>query len=236
MPTVCDLIKVATPKTDGISILPTLLGEPNRQAQHAYLYWEFKEKGGRRAVLQDGWKGVALDTNKMGLDSFELYDLSKDPGEMDNIASAHPDRVEAVINVSVPYMPWPMQPTELFKAIYADRFFYMLYFQKADIVEQELEADLDLTLRTILWGGSGEMLQTPTEPGDLPPLEGTGLLETWSSSTPIPVGLPEWLTPADHAHYIEQFTTSGFFGPIGWYRNLDADWELTRDLPAPSMP
>ena len=30
--------------------------------------------------------------------------------------------------------------------------------------------------------------------------------------------------------------TSGFFGPISWYRNLDADWALTKDLPAPPMP
>lgn len=153
-----------------------------------------------------------------------------------DLARFHANRVEAVINVSVPYTPWPMQPTELFKAAYADRFFYMLYFQKAKIVEEELEADLDLTLRTILWGGSGEMLRTPTDPADLPPLEGTGLLETWSASEPIPAGLPEWLTSADHAHYIGQFATSGFFGPISWYRNLDADWELTRDLAAPSMP
>jgi pimeloyl-ACP methyl ester carboxylesterase len=152
-----------------------------------------------------------------------------------DLARFHPDRVEAVINVSVPYTPWPMKPTELFKAVYADRFFYILYFQKAEIVEQELEADLDLTLRTILWGGAGEMLQTPVDPADLPPLEGTGLLETWTASTPIPDSLPEWLTPDDHAHYIAQFATSGFFGPTSWYRNLDANWELTRDLPAPSM-
>ena len=52
----------------------------------------------------------------------------------------------------------------------------------------------------------------------------------------MPDGLPDWLTPDDHARYVEQFTTSGFFGPISWYRNLDADWELTKDLPAPPMP
>lgn len=45
-------------------------------------------------------------------------------------------------------------------------------------------------------------------------------------------GLPR----ADLDRYVEQFSTSGFFGPISWYRNLDDDFELTRDLPAPSMP
>jgi epoxide hydrolase A/B len=36
--------------------------------------------------------------------------------------------------------------------------------------------------------------------------------------------------------YVGQFTASGFFGPLSWYRNLDADFEITRDLRAPAMP
>ncbi|MFT4618354.1 MAG: pimeloyl-ACP methyl ester carboxylesterase, partial [Halioglobus sp.] len=44
-----------------------------------------------------------------------------------DLARYHPDRVSGLINVSVPFTPWPMQPTELFRATYHDRFFYMLY-------------------------------------------------------------------------------------------------------------
>ena len=153
-----------------------------------------------------------------------------------DLARFHPDRVAGVVNVSVPYTPWPMKPTDLFRAVYGDRFFYMLYFQEVGPVENELEADIDRSLRTILWGGSGEMARPPTDPAELPPLDGTGLLDAWTGSIRVPDGLPEWLPAADQARYVEQFTASGFFGPISWYRNLDADWKLTKDLPAPPMP
>lgn len=153
-----------------------------------------------------------------------------------DLARFHPDRVAGVINVSVPYTPWPMQPTELFRAAYADRFFYMLYFQEVGPVEAELDADIARSLRTIIWGGAGEMARPPTPPEELPPLEGNGLLDTWADGVDIADHLPPWLAEEDFAHYVEQFTASGFFGPISWYRNLDADWELTKDLPAPAMP
>ena len=154
-----------------------------------------------------------------------------------DLARFHPDRVTAVVNVSVPYTPWPMQPTELFRATYGDRFFYMLYFQPVGPAETELDADIARSLRTIIWGGSGEMARPPVAPDDLPPLDGTGLLDTWADGVSgLPDGLPPWLDRADFDHYVEQFTASGFFGPISWYRNLDTNWEMTRDLPAPPMP
>jgi pimeloyl-ACP methyl ester carboxylesterase len=153
-----------------------------------------------------------------------------------DLARFHPDRVAAVVNVSVPYTPWMQRPTDQFREQFGDRFFYMLYFQELDLAENELEADLERSLLTILWGGSAEMHRPSTEPVDLPPLAGSGLLETWTSGAPIPDRLPAWLPRADLDHYIEQYTTSGFFGPISWYRNLDDDFELTRGLPAPSMP
>ena len=153
-----------------------------------------------------------------------------------DLARFHPERVNGLINVSVPYTPWPMRPTDLFRATYGDRFFYMLYFQLPELAEKELDVDVARSLRAIIWGGSGETAGPPPDPMDLPPLEGTGLLETWGGRHPIPEGLPSWLPADDFDRYVSQFTTSGFFGPISWYRNLDADWELTRELPAPSMP
>lgn len=153
-----------------------------------------------------------------------------------DLARFHPERVNAVVNVSVPYTPWPMQPTELFRAAYADRFFYMLYFQPVGPAEDELDTDVARSLRTVIWGGSGEMAQPPTPPDQLPPLDGTGLLDAWVADGQVPDGLPPWLAQDDFERYVEQFTTSGFFGPISWYRNLDANWQATRDLPAPTMP
>jgi pimeloyl-ACP methyl ester carboxylesterase len=120
------------------------------------------------------------------------------------------------------------------RATYGDRFFYILYFQEVGPPERELEADVERTLRTFLWAASGELAAPP--PTELPPARGTGLLEAMTARGPIPDGRPAWLTAADLATFVDQFEASGFFGPISWYRNLDADHALTKDLPAPPMP
>ena len=51
LPTFCELAGIEVPEaTDGISMVPTLLGQPEQQRPHDYLYWEFYEQGGKRAV------------------------------------------------------------------------------------------------------------------------------------------------------------------------------------------
>lgn len=151
-----------------------------------------------------------------------------------DLSRLHPERVRGLVNVSVPYTAWPAPPTELMKAMWTDRFFYILYFQAVGPAEAELEADTELSLRYTLWGGSAEMFgPMPTE---FPPMEGTGFLDSITRSKPIPDGLPSWIDPDEFAIYVEQFKTSGFFGPLSWYRNLDADYELTKDLPVPAVP
>lgn len=77
--------------TDGISLVPTLLGK-GKQPAHAYLYWEFHEKGGRQAVSQGTWKAVRLEANNPAKTKVELYDLSKDPQESVDLAKTNPKK------------------------------------------------------------------------------------------------------------------------------------------------
>jgi len=92
-PTLTDLAGVDTPETDGISMAPTLLGLPDQQKKHPHLYWEFYEQGGKLAVVKEDWKGVRLNVVKKPDGPIELYDLSKDIGEENNVANQHPDIV-----------------------------------------------------------------------------------------------------------------------------------------------
>ena len=111
--------------------------------------------------------------------------------------------------------------------MWQDRFFYMLYFQEVGPAERELEADVRQRTAHRSCGAAPARRFTGM-PAEFPPAEGTGFLDMFSD---IPDGLPFWLTEADLDHYVEQFTESGFFGPVSYYRNLDANYEVLKDVP-----
>lgn len=102
MPTLADVAGVKlTSATDGISMLPTLLGS-GEQKQHDYLYWNFDEQGGKRAVLQWPWKLIHLNTGVGKRPAkgqarpleVQLFNLETDIGEAQNVAADHADIVK----------------------------------------------------------------------------------------------------------------------------------------------
>lgn len=94
MPTFCEIAGVNCPPTDGISLLPTLLSKKQEQ-QHEYLYWEFPEYDGQKAVRMGKWKSY-VDNIIKGNRHIELYDLSIDPREHTVISRYHPDIIAKV--------------------------------------------------------------------------------------------------------------------------------------------
>lgn len=98
-PTVRELSGAAPQSdTDGLSLVPTLLGQPG-QKKHEYLYWEFFEGTGKRAILKDQWKLILFDTNKDTTPRAELYDLDADMEEQNDLAAKHPNRVADFLEV-----------------------------------------------------------------------------------------------------------------------------------------
>lgn len=81
---------------DGLSFVPTLRGD--KQAPHERMVWEFAGYTGQQAVRVADWKGVRRELLK-GPAKLELYDLSKDPGEKNNVADKHPDVVKKLEDV-----------------------------------------------------------------------------------------------------------------------------------------
>ena len=95
LPTFAELTGAKTPDNlDGISLVPTLLGDPDSQKSHEYLYWEFHEMGGKRAIRFGDFKAVQNDMNKKPRGKIEIYNIVKDPKELNNLADERPDLVQ----------------------------------------------------------------------------------------------------------------------------------------------
>ncbi|HNZ19521.1 MAG TPA: arylsulfatase [Candidatus Hydrogenedentes bacterium] len=77
--------------TDGISFLPTLLGDARAQRRHEYLFWDFTGYGGQLAVRMGKWKGIKTDLVKNPEAPLELYNLEEDLSESTNVAGKYPD-------------------------------------------------------------------------------------------------------------------------------------------------
>jgi arylsulfatase A-like enzyme len=108
LPTMAELTgQPTTPDSDGISFLPTLLGDPD-QPQHDYLYWEFHKgpKPFSQAVRRGQWKAYQERGKPL-----ELYDLAADPFEQHDLAGDKPELV-ARMKAILAEAHRPLAPTD----------------------------------------------------------------------------------------------------------------------------
>ncbi len=116
MPTLMEAVgaKDAIPENiDGISLLPTLLGQS--QEERPYLYREFPSYGGQQTIRVGPWKAVRQDMSKGNL-QVELYNIANDVGETKNVADEHPDVVAKLTammeSVRTPSKDFPLIPLD----------------------------------------------------------------------------------------------------------------------------
>ncbi|MFZ3598155.1 alpha/beta fold hydrolase [Streptomyces sp. BH104] len=123
------------------------------------------------------------------------------------LALAHPERVRAVVGMSVPVAPRsPVAPLPVMQRRLGDAF-YMVWFQEPGAADRALAQNVRRTLVTReIW--SAEWAERPDE--KFPP--------------------PPWLSEEELAYYVEEFERTGFTGGLNYYRNLDRTWELTEHL------
>lgn len=209
------------------------------------------------ALVEAGYRVVAPDQRGYGdssrpeaVDSYDIVNLCGDlTGLLDslgadtavfvghdwgsmvvwNLALIAPERVRAVVGMSVPFMPRPgIPPTELMRNMVGDSFFYIRYFQEPGVADADLGADPATTLRRMLAGlsPSGSPVPSTEDLAGMMAGDGRGFVER----LPEPDHLPAWLSQTELDHYVQVYRRTGFTGGINWYRNFDRNWELTGHL------
>jgi pimeloyl-ACP methyl ester carboxylesterase len=120
-----------------------------------------------------------------------------------NLALTHPERVEAVVGMSVPYAPRaPAPPLEILRANLGEDF-YMVWFQQPGVADEALARDVRRTmLATEVWNAK------------------------WLERTDDESPMPTWLSEDELRVYVEEFERTGFTGGLSYYRNIDRNWEL----------
>ncbi len=182
-----------------------------------------------QAIAASGRRAIAPDLRGFGGSSspeaIEAYDIEQLTGDLVGLLDAleidaatvvghdwgsdlawkfaltKPQRVSAVVGISVPYVPRaPAAPTTLMREHIGEDF-YIVWIQEPGAAEAALGADVRRTLATReVWHAE------------------------WAARHDEPP-TPPWMSDDDLQLYVDEFTRTGFTGGLNWYRNLDRNWE-----------
>ncbi len=138
-----------------------------------------------------------------------------------NLATHFPSRVLALASLCVPFFPWKDENPWLKMQANAGRFDYQLYFQ-TDAAEAELGANPLRTVTCFIRGmgdrdvaACGAFFQSPWQPTK----DGGAMVKY-----PPNIARSEILSASEADYYAWQFSRSSYFGPLSWYRNVEANW------------
>ncbi|UZD22636.1 arylsulfatase [Algoriphagus halophytocola] len=95
LPTLADLVGFEVPqdrRIDGQSLLPYITGEKENAGNKSYFaYWnrKYPELYENISIQKGGWKLVGNTGHNSDIEAFELYDLSRDPYEENNLSASN---------------------------------------------------------------------------------------------------------------------------------------------------
>ncbi|MFJ2221652.1 alpha/beta fold hydrolase [Streptomyces anulatus] len=135
-----------------------------------------------------------------------------------SLALLHPDRVNKVINLSLPYQvrgetPW----IEVMEQFLGGDFYFVHFNRQPGIADAVFDANTSRFIRNLYRKSVPPALPEP------------GMVFINLALAEAPLGEPV-MSDSDLAVYISGFETSGFTGGINWYRNLDRNWHLLADV------
>jgi len=119
--TTADLAGAAPPKTDGISLVPTLLSKPDEQRKHKYLYWENGTRSPHaQSVRMEQWWAYRQHPSK----PIELYDITEDIDCEKDLAEDNPSiitKIKQMLTEAHANSEWYTNPGESKAQISAKR-------------------------------------------------------------------------------------------------------------------
>ncbi len=130
----------------------------------------------------------------------------------------HPNRVNKVINLSIPYQvrgekPW----IEFMEEIFGQDYYFVHFNRKPGVADAILNENTSQFLRNI--HRKNEPLKAPQP----------GMAMINLARTEIPLGEPI-MSDRELDVFTSAFESTGFTGSINWYRNLDRNWHLLADV------
>ncbi|HKJ57492.1 MAG TPA: alpha/beta hydrolase [Nitriliruptoraceae bacterium] len=130
------------------------------------------------------------------------------------LALLHPDRVDRLINLSLPYQergdrPW----IEVMEELFGGDFYFVHFNRQPRVADAVLDDNTAQFLRSMF------RKNQPLEP----PPPGMAMINL--AHTDAPSGDP-LMTEDELAVFVSAFQKTGFTSAINWYRNLDRNWHL----------
>lgn len=135
-----------------------------------------------------------------------------------NLALLHPERVNKIINLALPYQERGEKPwIEFMEEFFGEDFYFVHFNKQPGVADAIMNENTSRFLRNIF---RKNVPLTPPEPG---------MLMINLARAEKPLGEP-LMDESELSVFISAFESSGFTGSINWYRNMDRNWHLLADV------
>jgi len=134
------------------------------------------------------------------------------------LALLHPERVDKVISLALPYQARSEKPWILFMEGFLGSDYYFVHFNRQPgVADAVLDENTSQFLRNMF---RKDLPPAPPEPG---------MMMINLARAEAPLGEP-LMSDRELAVFVSAFEKTGFTGSINWYRNLDRNWHILADV------
>ncbi|WP_444914496.1 alpha/beta fold hydrolase [Microbulbifer sp. TRSA007] len=134
------------------------------------------------------------------------------------IALLHPNRVNKILNLALPYQARTEKPWIEFMEEFLGSDYYFVHFNRQPgVADAVLDKNASQFLRNLL---RKDVPPSPPEPG---------MVMINLARAVSPLGAP-LLNDNELAVFVSAFEKTGFTSSINWYRNLDRNWHILADV------